>query len=159
MSTRAGRNTHAWRAAAWAGLTAAIVMVSGCSGGSDPAGVPTAPTPAPTSSNTPSPAPGPFSVQMAATGGECRATRSDPVSCNFEARPSGGQAPLSFTWTFSTPEASVTMTGSTVKPTFGCKFGATNFDVNITLRADQGGGGPSATAANNQTIVRVPGDC
>jgi len=159
MKTRARTHARAWRAAAGAGLTAALIMIAGCSGG-DPASsaAPTAPTPTATPNNTPSPSP--FSIQMAATGGECRATRTDPVSCNFEARPSGGQGPYTYTWTFTTPDATVTMTGATVKPVLGCRFSgsAPTFDVDITLRAEQTGG-PAATAANNQTIIRVPGDC
>lgn len=156
MSTRVRDSAQVCRAAAMSGLAAALLIVVGCSGSEGtPSSVATSPTPTPGSSTSP-----PFSVAMSATGGDCYATRNDPISCHFEAAPAGGQGPFSYTWTFSAGGETVTMQGQTVTPTLGCRFSgsAAQFTIDITLRADQAAG-PSATARNDQRIYRVAGDC
>ena len=166
MSSHASVLTRV-RRAALCGLVVTSLLIAGCSGGDENAPAsPTSPTPTPTPTPSPTPTPpsnpGTMSVQMVASGDTCTATSDTPVSCTFVARVSGGQAPFTYLWTFSSGNgASVDVQGQEVRPVFGCTFSsaAPDFRAYITLRVTQSGGGGPVTIQNDQKVYRVAGHC
>jgi hypothetical protein len=154
------------RRAALCGLVVTSIFIAGCSGGNENAPAsPTSPTPTPSPTPSPTPAtpsnPGALSVQMIASGDTCTATSDTPVSCTFVAQVSGGQAPFTYTWTFSSANGtSLTVQGQEVRPVFGCTFssGEPDFRAYIALSVTQAGGG-GVTIQNDQKVYRVAGHC
>jgi hypothetical protein len=92
--------------------------------------------------------------------GPCVSPSDGPVSCEFVASTTGGQAPFTYNWDFRAPINNIPASGQRVRPTFGCDLtlGSVTFDVTVTLTV-RDNTGATATMVERQQIARASGSC
>ena len=101
-----------------------------------------------------------FTTAFRAENTPCVAPSSAPVTCQFVASTTGGQAPFTYSWDFSTSTNNTGETGQIVRPTITCGLstGTTSFDLNIRLTV-RDTTGATAVVTGNQQVAREKGAC
>jgi hypothetical protein len=101
-----------------------------------------------------------FTTSWRADNTPCVAPSDSPVTCEFVASTTGGQAPFTYNWDFRAPANNTTASGQRVRPTFTCGLstGTTSFDVTVTLTV-RDSAGATATNIERQQIARARGAC
>ena len=105
-------------------------------------------------------APAAFTTAWRADNTPCVSPSNAPVTCEFVASTTGGQAPFTYNWDFRAPINNIPASGQRVRPTFGCDLtlGSVTFDVTVTLTV-RDNTGATATMVERQQIARAKGAC
>ena len=155
-ATRLSRTLES-RVCRCAAMAAAAFLWASC-GGTEPTRTLTTSVPS-TSTTTTTSVPG-LSGTIAVQNTPCVAPSDGPVTCTFVASATGGQAPYTYSWKFTTPTGSVTVTGPQVSPEIGCGFstGAMTFNLTIALTITPASGSQKVIDGTQQ-IGRQSGVC
>lgn len=101
-----------------------------------------------------------FTAAWRAENLPCVAPSAAPITCQFVASTTGGQAPFTYGWDFATTTNNTAATGQTVRPTITCGLstGTTSFVLNIVLTV-RDATGATAVVRGDQQIAREKGAC